>query len=62
MGSMTNIPNMSNMTNQFFSPGEVPFSVNQRKSSDADNYRKKRRNDDENQLAISMDNVSSTLS
>ena len=58
---MTNMTNMSNMTNQFFTTGEVPFSVNQRKSSDADNYRKKRRNDDENQLAISMDNVTLPL-
>jgi len=50
---MTNLSNH----NQLYNNGEIPFSYNsQRKSSDAD-YKKKRRNEDENTLSISMDNV-----
>jgi len=50
---MTNLSNH----NQLYNNGEIPFSYNsQRKSSDAD-YKKKRRNEDENTLSISKDNV-----
>ena len=56
IGSHPN-PEQKNMFNQFYNNAENPFSYNQRKSSDAD-YKKKRKTDDENQLTISMDNVS----